>query len=269
MKQNIDLLLDICGPGQPLLARTAAGQLMICQHGDWQSFDFNGYYQGQYPDCKISALAYTRFGFLLAGLDKSGQPHLFSSLLGTVWEMKVMTETHPLLGSNRVAGEIIRILEDRENEQVILVCRNGQWVTLSDCPRCIRIRQATNGTVSDATIADGCLIIKLADSREISLALNDAVNVRADLSFAQEQIRAGQGYLIDLRPASEFAGWHIPGSINIELSYLSDWIKSQPKTIAAFFICRNGVFADDAAQIARRMDLRRAYSLGSIKFMTN
>ena len=260
-------LSDVCGPGQPLLARSAADGLMINQGGGWRPFGFNDLYQGEYPACNFTALAYAGSEFYLAGLNPAGQPHLFTSLLGTVWEMRSLTTTHPLLGTQRAAGAIVKILFEDEQNQVFLVCSSGQLVTLSDCPKCIRIQQVSDQELLGGRIDGGQLILNLADGREAAITLSDAVQYRVALSFMQGHLKNGSGLIVDLRSNVEFASGNLPGSINITMDDLPEWLGEQSIDQAFFFICRVGLLADDAARLARNRGFRKAWSLGGIRFL--
>lgn len=262
------VLVDICGLGQPMLARTAAGLLMVNHSSGWESFDFNLLYAGQYPACRFTALAYAGQEFFLAGLDEFGHPHLFTSLLGGVWALRTLTASHPLLGTQQVSSEIVQILHDADQDQTFLISRSGQLATLADCPRCIRIRQVTDDGLVGGQLADGLLQLQKADGSEITIPVSDAVQVRVAKAFALDHLQSNPGVIVDLRSPVEFAEGRIPGSIPISMNDLYDWLGSQTSAISVFFICRTGLLADDAARLARAQGFRQAWSLGGIRFLS-
>jgi len=262
-------LFDICGPGQPILARTTDGSLVRDNGRGWQSFDFNALYQGEYPVCTWTALAWVNEEFYLAGIDAQGNPHLFTSLLGSVWEQRTLTAHHPLFGSQRVTGRIVRILHEPQERQVFLICSSGQLVTLADCPKCLRIQQVSTDGLRDGRLENGMIVlVRNEDGSEILIRPQDAAQHRVAWDFAQPFLADGQGLVVDLRSPDEFTASHLPGSQQVSLTELSDWLTDQPRKKALFFVCRAGVQADDAVRLARKRGFSKAWSLGGLRFMS-
>ncbi|HAL73467.1 MAG TPA: hypothetical protein DCM45_00060 [Clostridiales bacterium] len=259
-------LLDICGPGQPLLARTAIGTLLANLGQGWVPFDFNTFYAGLYPECTYTALTYTGSEFFLAGLDGGGCPHLFTSLLGGVWEMRSLSAVHPLLGTQQVSCEIIQILHDAEQNQTFLICRRGQLVTLSDCPKCIRICQVTTGELTGGRLEADQICLMKSDGTMLNLPIQDIAQLRVTFSFAQQHLQLNPGVIVDLRLPAEFAEKSLPGSIQVPMEGFYDWLSGQSPSRSLFFVCRTGLMADDAVRLARSQGFRQAWSLGGIRF---
>ncbi|MDR3248061.1 MAG: rhodanese-like domain-containing protein [Treponema sp.] len=260
------LLVDICGPSRDgqRLARDAAGNLFLARNGPWEQFDFNGTYAGYYPACSFTAAAYAGGVFYLAGLDGSGCPQLFSSLMGGVWEIRDLTMRHPILGHQRPSGEVLRILYAETVEQLFLVCRHGQLVTLPDCPHCVRILQVGEGEVVDGAIEGSLIIIHFADGTRQTVPIAYAAQYRVSMSFVKEKLDRGEATLVDLRSPAEYEQYRLPHSINITMDRLHEWLAAREKHETLVFLCRLGIQADRAVEFAREQGFSRSYSLGGI-----
>lgn len=255
-------LLDVCrGENGVWLGRTPQGQLFVRREGAWQPYDFNGLHRGYYPRCTFTALARASGVFYLAGTDEKGWPHLFLSLLGGVWEERELVAKHPLKGEVRAEGEVVRILYDDREKQVFLLCWGGRLVTLPDCPKCVRILPLRRPDVTDGRLESGKITVYFADGSEQCVAVENAVQYRVALSFAQNLMKQG-GVLADVRTAQDYARDALPGSVNVPLEQLDLWLNDQPKTRPMVFVCRTGSLADVAVRYARRFGFSQAYSLG-------
>jgi rhodanese-related sulfurtransferase len=259
-------LEDVCGPSRDglRLARDAAGGVFLARNGPWERFDFNRTYAGYYPACSFTAAAYAGGVFYLAGLDESGGPQLFSSLAGGVWEIRDLTMRHPLLGQMRPSGKVVRILYAETVEQLFLICRNGQLVTLPDCPRCVRILQVGEGEAVDGVLEGSMIIIHFADGSRHSIPAAYAAQYRVSLSFVKEKLSRGDVKIVDLRSPAEYEQSHLPRSINLPMEGLHEWLAAQEKHETLVFLCRMGVQADRAVEFAREQGFSRSYSLGGI-----
>lgn len=260
-KQN---LVDICGPldGGTRLARTKDGMLCSQQEGKWQFFDFNREYAGYYPSCTFTALAYTGDLFYLAGLDDTGTPYVFSSLLGRVWESRNLTAKHPLHGEVRASGRVVQILYEEEQRQVFLLCDNGQLIVLPDCPKCVRIMKIRQGVIG-GYLKDREIVASYADGTHERVSVETSAQYRASISYMRQQLAQG-GILVDVRAAEVYTADPIPSSINVPLEDLDSWLRDQDKTQAIFFVCQIGVKSDLAVKYARRNGFSRAYSVGGL-----
>jgi rhodanese-related sulfurtransferase len=220
-------------------------------------------YKNYYPSCVFTALENYNGVFYLAALDQNARPHLFTSLLGGVWEQVGLIAEDPLSGQTRAEGKILRILHDPKRRLVFLICANGQLVTLPDCPQCVRIRQVVDGEVEDGKIEGDGIRLSLAEGGTKTIPLEDAAQYRASLSFVKEKILP-RGLLADLRSPEEFAADRLPQSVNIPMGRLSSWLAPRDKDAPLAFVCRTGVLADTAVLLARSLGFTRVYSLGGI-----
>src|SRR5215218_2685727 len=73
-----------------------------------------------------------------------------------------------------------------------------------------------------------------------------------------ERIAAGDVVVVDVRPASEFAGGHISGARSIPIDQLAANIRNLPAGVEVVAYCRGPycVFADDAVRLLRRRGRR-------------
>ncbi|MDR3172983.1 MAG: rhodanese-like domain-containing protein [Treponema sp.] len=249
--------------GERHFAVSRDGLLHSRREEGWELFDFNRLYKNYYPPCVFTALENYGGVFYLAAMDHGGMPFLFSSLMGDVWEMINLTARGPLNGRTRASGKILRILHDPSRRQLFLVCANGQLVTLPDCPKCLRIRQAADIEVRDGKIEGDQIRLFLADGSKKSIAIEDAAQYRVSLSFVREKILP-RGILADLRSAEEFTADHLEQSVNVPMDRLSSWLAAQGKNTPLVFLCRSGVLSDTAVLLARSLGFIHVYSLGGI-----
>jgi phage shock protein E len=257
-----DFIAECRSPGGERHFAVSREGLLYSRRGEeWELFDFNRLYKDHYPSCVFTALENYGGVFYLAALDSGGLPHLFSSLMGGVWEKLNLTMRGPLSGEVRTTGRILRILQDPGSRQLFLVCANGQLVTLPDCPQCVRVQQAADAEVRDGKIEGNLIRLFLADGSEKIAALE--AQYRVSLSFVNENILP-HGILVDLRSPGEFTADHLHRSVNVPMDRLSSWLGSRDKNIPLVFLCRTGVLADTAVLLARSLGFVRAYSLGGM-----
>lgn len=259
-------ILDACtaADGSVTLGRTYDGRLWR-RDGGWKLYDFNEIHRGFYPACRFTALAYAGDMFQMAGLDGEGCPHVFSSLLGNAWEERNLTARSVMGQQRRASGQVLRILFDEQSHQTFLVCRNGEVVTLPDCPKCVKIKilELGGAAVSDGFLEGDGIVLHLTDGRRLRVPVFQAVQFRISLSYCAEIQKQG-AILADLRTPEEFARGHLPGSISLQPEEVEDFLQGREKNQRIAFICRVGTAADDAARCARRMGFPYAYSLGGV-----
>jgi rhodanese-related sulfurtransferase len=97
-------------------------------------------------------------------------------------------------------------------------------------------------------------------ARRAYLGPDDTVAVETDELL--RLLRDGDAVLLDVRPAAEFAGGHLPGAVHIALEDLPGRLTDLPRnrTIVAYCRGRYCVLAHDAARLlgANGLDARRA-----------
>ena len=250
---------DICSAedGSATLGRSPDGALFIKQEAGFVPYDFNGIYAGYYPACTFTALARAGGLFLLAGQDGDGLPHVFSSLLGGVWEERSLVARHPLLGDRRAEGRITRILWDEEKNQVFLLC-GRQLVTLPDCPRCLRITDLA-GEGEEARLEGREIVIRLRGGGGQRIPLDKVAQYRVSREYLAGLLKEG-GLLVDLRGGGE----RRHGVCSVPLEEVPDWLEGQERERPLVFFCRTGVNADRMARYARGQGFTRAYSMGEL-----
>ncbi len=250
--------------GSALNYQIEDGMPIRCVDGVCEPWDFNAEYEGFYPRCRFTAALSAGGQHLLAGMDETGQPHLFASILGNVWEERSLTAQQPMAFGQKLTEEIGWIIFQEEENQYLLICRNGQVAVLPDCPKCLRIlslkRQDQPETVlKNAAAADGKLQLLWEDGVSQVLPLSMLRQYRASFGFARQWLARG-GVLIDLRTVEDAA--QQPEHIYLHADEVEHYLESQPKDRPMFFLCETGRLADGAADAARKKGYRRAYSLG-------
>ncbi len=233
-----------------------SGMPVRCRDGRCEPWDFNAEYAGFYPRCRFTAALSAGGQHLLAGVDDAGQPHLFSSIQGGVWEERSLTAQQPMAFGQKLSGEIDWILFQEEENQYLLICRNGQAAVLPDCPKCLRIlslqrSDAPEALLSEASAADGKLRLVWEDGVSRGMPLSMLRQYRASFEFARQWLARG-GLLIDLRTSE--------GGLRAE--DVEPFLENQSRDTPIFFLCETGRLADSAADAARKKGFRRAYSLG-------
>lgn len=198
-------------------------------------------------------------GYYCAGTDSGGYPHLFFSLMGGVWEEMPLMMLWPI-PSRPDRGDILRILEDPESDLIHLVVNNGQMITLSDCPKCTRIRQISRTELKDAFLQERRLHLVLADGREEDVSLEEE-RFRASYSFAKESCGKG-GILVFLDEQAEKELPEISAREKLNIEDLDLFLRHKSSRQPIFFLCRSGMQADQAARSARRKGYRKSFSLG-------
>ena len=215
-------------------------------------FDFNSEYQDYYKPCRFTALSSEGGQFLLAGVDEEGQPHLFLSLMGSVWEER-------------------------------LICRNGEMAVMPDCPKCMRIFPSAGGPSSDGDKApgvtpeledavltpDSAILLTWKNGGQQRLPLESLRQFRVSVSFAARLLQQG-AQLIDVREQSNHENEQTSGpvsslyktAVSIPLSELDEYLNTQSSGICMIFLCRTGRLADEAAEYARAHGFHKAFSIG-------
>lgn len=243
------------------LGRSPAGALYQKTQSRFVPYDFNGIHAGYYPVCTFTALARAGGLFYLAGQDEAGAPHVFSSLLGGVWEERNLTARHPLLGERRAAGHIFHILYDEERNQVFLVCES-ELVTLPDCPRCVRITDLP-GRAKEAKLEGREIVLRLENGAQTRISADSVAQYRVSREYLASLLAQG-GRLIDLRTPAEYAAKHPPDALSVPLEEAEEWLEAQDRAIPLVFFCHTGVNADRLARYARTRGFARAYSMGEL-----
>lgn len=250
--EDIDLYFGLNGCGMPYFIK----------EGHREIFDFNQLHADYFPKCSFTAVARAGELFYLAGIDDEGVPHVFSSLMGGVWEERNLSARQPVGGVRRPTGPIIKILFDPEENQTFLVCKNGQIVTLPDCPKCVKL-QDTGLEIKDAQLSEGNICLTSEDGKIQRLLVRKVAQYRVSESYAQEQCAQG-AVIVDLRSSLEFATDHLPGAMNIPDDSLDFWLANQPKERMLIFVCRTGNLADQAVRYARSLGYMQSFSLGGM-----
>lgn len=238
-----------------------SGQVYRNQNGNWEVYAFNSIHKDYYPQCRFTYVQWTGELFYLAGMDNEGVPHLFTSLMGGVWEERNLTMRLPGSPEVKPESEICCILYEEGERQVFALCRSGQLIVLPDCPKCVKIRRLS-GLVEDAILEEGTLVIRFVGGAEERIPVWQAAQRRVSHSFAREQMLHG-GVLVDLRDPQEIQQSPIPETVSVPWEDVDLWLERQEKHRPIIFLCRSGIRADQATAYARRQGFTRAYSLGA------
>ena len=251
------------------LGLTAEGDLMLSVRGGrWEDARFNENYQGYYPACRFTAIAGGEGMFYAAGTDGDGGPHLFTSLMGGVWNEIPLIDGQT---GQTPGAEVVSILFEEESAQAYLICGDGNFVTVPDCARCIRVRRAAEAVVKEAFFADGDVTLVCADGGRIKIPAAAARQYRASADFLAKLFSGRGGYLLDFRedaaadqlpePLSRQAAARILTYRTVPFAGFKRLLSDIPDTEPVAFVCLSGALADEAAVYARKRGYRRAYAL--------
>lgn len=258
------------------LGLTAEGKLMLSgQDGHWEDVDFCKNYAGYYSECRFTAIACGNGTFYAAGVDMAGRPHLFTSLMGSVWSE---TKLIDIQGQRQAEGKVVCILYDKTDDQIYLLCENGDLITVPDCMRCIRIRQVTDKQVIGGSMEGRDISVWCRDGSRVKIPMSAARQYRASAEYIAEQFGKARGYLVDFRHsqtgvAETALKESLPGALResvlsgegeyagMDYAGFREWLGSIPQLTVLAFICESGVLAEEAALYARRLGWRRAYAL--------
>ncbi len=86
-----------------------------------------------------------------------------------------------------------------------------------------------------------------------------------DINAGVEECRSTPGaVLLDVRTAEEFAGGHIPGSVNVPLGALGDVDRVAQKSTPLFVYCRSGARSASAAAVLEQEGYGQVRNIGGI-----
>lgn len=236
---------------------------------DWQAVKFNEVYHGYYPSCKFTSIAITEKDFVAVGTGEDHLPYVYRSLMGGVWENTGLLCRNWDDGYKRASSEIINIFYDIKNRQIFFPCKNGELITLPDCPKCIKITKVSTEDIKQAEWSgeeSEHMVLTTESDNKIRLNINGISQFQVTFSYAVDKLTK-EGYLVDLREQkTELQGWIEPSrQIHIKLDNLEDWLSDIPSDTFLFFICINGTRAEFAAYLARRRGYRKAFCIGKVK----
>ena len=88
---------------------------------------------------------------------------------------------------------------------------------------------------------------------------------KKDIQAGVEEYRSTPGaVLLDVRTAEEFAGGHIPGSVNVPLDRLEQVDRTAGKDATLFVYCHSGARSRTAVRILRNLGYSDVTDLGGI-----
>ena len=228
----------------------------------WEQFDFNKEYQGYYPPCSFTAVAWTEGGFLAAGMETESarsRPAAYSSLRGSVWQPEnlkaltadgVLTPTEPILV----------FCPDKSSGQIFLLGGRGQVITLTGCPNCVKISHFTDQDILKGEIAGEFLRLTLADGTLKDIHLHAALQLHLSREAAKEKQR--QGGILVYVGTGEGVFEDFPEVLVCPLPRLNAFLQTCPKEQILVFLCESGVKAKAAAKSARAQGYEQAYYIG-------
>lgn len=222
--------------------------------------DFSLIYDGYYPACRFTALAYVGETWHAAGSDSRGRAHLFSSRDGETWaEM----EAEASFGSVRLKdyGDIIAIFPGKLADELLLIGSAGVAVTVPDCPHCIEASRFSDDPVSEIRLENGVICWKAPDGEERHALLGDLAHHRVSWDWVQKH----RAVLIDLRPGRETKQFRIPGVIPVPGNLFETFLRSVSREAHLALLDDSTEGADQAAELARKAGWLNCRSMGSIR----
>jgi len=265
----------------------------------WKRFDFNKEYQGYYPPCRFTAVAWTGGGFLATGTEagaKEGKeagsfrPVAYSSLRGGVWQPENLTARIPE-GIVAPTEPVYDICTDQASGQIFLLGGRGQVITLTGCPKCVKLSHFTDqdirkGEIITKTIEnltaktketkeaneEKVLQLTLADGTTAEFPLHAALQLHLSREAAEEKRRQGGIFVyVGDGNGSEAVGGarkvgvssvKVSGMLVCPLPKLKRFFEAWPKEQILVFFCETGVKAEAAAKSARVQGYQQAYYAG-------
>jgi rhodanese-related sulfurtransferase len=270
MEQQETALRQICyNPDNGRsLALTASAELMIKSGDDgWRPVDFCKNYAGYYPEVRFQAIVCKAGIFYGAGTDGEGFPHLFASVMGSVWDETLSGAT----ALRPAPGQVVALLKEEEQNQLYMVLSSGQVITVPDCPRCIRILQLRAEAVKEAFLEAGDLVLVTKNDEILRLPCVAARQYGASVAYLHKVFAAEGGWLMDFRDSDHPLGARIEELIrqlpamencryeHMEFQNYLSALEKVPKNKAVAFVCESGSRAAEAAIQVRKRGWRRAY----------
>lgn len=226
-------------------------------------FDFNGKYRGFYPACVFSAAEKCSDGFYIAGQDRGGEAHLFTSITGGEWtETEMVPKDHP--ASRRECGRVLAILESNADSHIYLVCENGYIFTLPGCPKCVKETRYPR-KFTGAALEGENLVVSCENGETVSVLLAALWQLRTSWSYALPALEAG-GLLFDMRE-EEDCEQTLPYGQFVSVQTALRRIRTMDPAASLFLFCYTGVQADTLAQYARALGHMNTFSLGGPKHL--
>ena len=103
---------------------------------NWILFDFNEVYKGYYKACTFSKILVTPIQIAVIGKNTECQPVLFFSSAGNVWSERQLIYSDEKGFNTQLSDFPVNIYYDSFKDQFILVCTNGNLMTIPSCSHC-------------------------------------------------------------------------------------------------------------------------------------
>jgi rhodanese-related sulfurtransferase len=258
---DIDIeLLDICG-SHVQMGRSVEGELYRKEKDSWEKFPFNEQYKGYYDSCSFTALAYSGGQFYAAGLDDKWRPHLFVSVLGTVWGEQSLQEVRPNRESKWLKGRIIKILFSDKPFQVLLLTDQKELAAIPDCPMCMVIRELPE-TPIDAVVKPPWIEIKWKSGKTEKVSIHSVAQYRISWTYGAKLVHDHKASIIYI--TGPYPDRFVDYPIDKRLSSLEveRWLEDQNEDDWLLFLCETGTRSDRSAELAQQLGFSHAYSLG-------
>lgn len=229
-----------------------------------EKLDAPGWSEGTgYAVNKLTAFLHWRDVYYLGGMGADHRPCVFTSLLGNIWEPANLAAFYPIAMLPE-EGAVIAMIPDEDEGILHIVCTSGQIITLSDCPKCTKIRRGSEGIIDKAYPQKNGIKLLLKNGKTEYIEMEQICHERLSWTYAREHYGT-QGILVRLLSDE---GLKLPGFLNqvqVDLEDLTEKLENQPKDRPLLFICGIGTQADCAAHMMRKRGYKKAYSLGGVR----
>lgn len=230
----------------------------------WEPVFFQKKYDGYYPKCKFKHILAAKGGFIAVAEGMHGQPYVYRSITGNVWEPIPLTGKNPDGEYKKAESRIIAALCHEKNNQIFFVCENGELITLPDCPDCVKFQKISCERLSKARWKDEkkeFIILTNVSGGERLLAIHQLSQFQITLSYAKQYCRSAYWVWIG-EDGNRLVSESCPEkNICLKFNQLPEWLGTISRDTVICFACNNGTKSELAAYAARKKGYVNSYFL--------
>lgn len=124
---------------------TDKGEIIHSRDGiNWHVFDFNKMYQDYYKTCQFTKVLATDKQISIIGIQDDEMPVMFYSSGGTVWTQRNLGYTDNEGMPSLLNTNLNDIYYDETKDRFILVCNQGQMMTIPSCSHCNKLFEVSS-----------------------------------------------------------------------------------------------------------------------------
>lgn len=139
---------------------TDQGEIIHTSNGlNWTIFDFNKVYDGYYKACSFEKVLVTPKQIAVIGKNVDGLPVLLFSSAGNVWSERPLTYTDEQGFYAQLSELPNDIYYDSSKDQFVLLCSNGNIMTIPSCSHCNKLYKITDKNLRGISGNEHALIL--------------------------------------------------------------------------------------------------------------